>query len=172
MKKSNKEQTLGRGSALEVSSMQMTPKKSGTIFADKSICHGCGICELVCSLSHSGACDPALSNIRLLRDPLAGEFLIETCRQCDFPGCYFSCPYGAIVIEPKTGARVIDGERCEGCGSCSKACPFNERGTIVKPDPEKGIYLKCDLCMGLGRGPLCVEACPLCALSHIPAAER
>ena len=79
---------------------------------------------------------------------------------------------GAIVIEPKTGARVIDDERCEGCGACATACPFNEGKNIIKSDPAKGTYFKCDLCSGLDRGPLCVEACPWGALKYVPAAER
>ena len=152
--------------------MQTTPQKSGVILSDATICHGCGICELVCSLSHSGACGPAQSRIHILRDPLAGEVTVETCRQCPYPGCYYACPFGAIDIDPKTGARVIDDDRCEGCGTCAKACPSNERGTMIRPDPEKGAYLKCDLCSGLGRGPLCVEACPWGALRYVPAAER
>jgi Fe-S-cluster-containing hydrogenase component 2 len=172
LKRSNKKQNLAKGPARGVSRMQATPKRSGAILADTSICHGCGICELVCSLSHSGACGPAQSSIHLFRDPLAGEYLLTTCRQCDFPSCYFTCPMGAIVIEPKTGARVIDDERCEGCGACAKACPFNERENVIKPDLARGAYFKCDLCSGLGRAPLCVEACPWGALRYIPANER
>jgi len=156
---------------LESLEMNAVPR-SGVVIADKSICHGCGICELACSLSHKGACGPALSSIGVLRDPLAGDFFPETCKQCQFPSCYYTCPVEAIVIEPKTGARVIDGEKCKGCGACAKACPYNELETIIRRDSERGIYFKCDLCTGLNREPICVEACPWKALSYVPANER
>ena len=143
------------------------PQISNFILTDIKLCHGCGICELVCSLSHNGACGPSLSCIHLFRYPFTGEFFLESCRQCQFPACYFSCPVGAIVIEPKTGARIINSDKCVSCGTCARSCPLNERGTIIRHDPMRGIYFKCDLCSSLNHDPLCVEACPWQALSYV-----
>ena len=152
--------------------MQNAPRKSGLILVDKTICHGCGICELACSLSHSGACGPAFSRIHVLRDPLAGEFVPETCKQCQFPSCYFSCPVGAIAIEPKTGARFIEAEKCKGCGLCARTCLFNENGNMIKLDSTTGKYFKCDLCSSLGQEPICVRACPWGVLNYLSITKR
>jgi carbon-monoxide dehydrogenase iron sulfur subunit len=146
--------------------------RSGVIVGDATICHGCGICELVCSLSHDGVCSPYLSRISLIRDPLAGAFHQETCRQCDHPECYYRCPTRAIYVEPKTGARVINAALCSGCGLCAQACPFNGHGLIIKVNSATNQYIKCDLCASVGTSPQCVAACPWGALQYVTAAER
>ncbi len=145
---------------------------SGVIVGDPTICHSCGICELVCSLTHDGACSPSRSRIRIVRDPLAGETKQVTCRQCTHPECYYSCPVNAIAVEAATGARVIDVTRCIGCGLCAKACPFNRRGLILTLDAETNTYVKCDLCTVVGTPPQCVAACPWGALTYITRVER
>ena len=145
--------------------------KSGVILCNPEACHGCGICELVCSLSHDGVCGPSVSRITLIREPLAGEFHQATCKQCHHPECYYNCPVEAVQIEPKTGARIIDAELCTGCGTCAKACPFNEQGSIVKQNPDTGKWLKCDLCV-IQNGPQCVSACPWGALRYVSQEER
>jgi len=146
--------------------------RSGVIAADAKLCHGCGICELACSLYHDGVCSPSISRMRLRRQPLEGEFLLETCRQCDHPECYFACPTGAVVIEPKTGARTVRGEDCTGCRVCYELCPFNGDGAVIRLSPLGNVYLKCDLCYDRAEGPVCVEACPWKALSYVPAEAR
>lgn len=146
--------------------------RSGVIACDSAICHGCGICELVCSLTHDGVCGPSLSRISVLRNPLLGEFKQETCRQCNHPECYYSCPVTAIHADSKTGARTIDRDLCIGCGVCAKACPFNDRNHVVKHNPNTGKYVKCDLCAPLGTDPQCVTACPWGALKYVPTLKR
>ena len=143
------------------------PPSSGMLAVDLERCHQCGICELFCSLYHEGVCSPAFSRISLLRNPFTGDGLVETCRQCAYPDCYFVCPVGAIIIDEKTGARVIVEEDCIACGKCAQACPFNNNKTIIKYDKEKEIYFKCHLCYGRETGPICVEACPWNALKFI-----
>ncbi len=146
--------------------------RSGVVACNSAICHGCGICELVCSLAHDGACGPSLSRISVLRSPLQGEFNQETCRQCNHPECYYSCPVGAIQADSKTGARTIEKNLCIGCGTCAKVCPFNGKNHVVKHNPSTGRYVKCDLCAPLGTNPQCVAACPWGALKYVPASER
>lgn len=148
------------------------PITSGVIVSDPTICHSCGICELVCSLTHHGVCSPARSRIRIVRDPLAGESNQVTCRQCKHPECYYSCPVDAIAVEAATGARVVDGTRCIGCGVCAEACPFNRQGLILTFDTETNTYIKCDLCTTVGTPPQCVAACPWGALTYVTRVER
>jgi Fe-S-cluster-containing hydrogenase component 2 len=152
--------------------MKPVPIKSGVIVTHEDVCHGCGICELVCSLSHNGVCGPSLSRINLLRDPLTGEFLLKTCKQCNYPDCYFSCSVEAIYLDESTGARVIDLEKCVNCGVCANSCPYNEEGDIIKIHTNQDHYIKCDLCSSLEREPICVEACPWGALTYLPKERR
>lgn len=79
-----------------------------------------------------------------------------------------------MYIDPKTGARVIDENKCTGCGACVAACPLMPEKTIVIYKEVKGrrIYLKCDLCKDRAEGPVCVSACPSMALTYVPVKER
>jgi Fe-S-cluster-containing dehydrogenase component len=98
------------------------------------------------------------------RDFFRADYIPETCTQCEYPACYYVCPVrGALIIDEKTGARVIMEDVCIGCGACSRACPYNARGKIIRYNPEKKKYFKCDLCSG---NPQCVEACRWMALKY------
>jgi len=61
--------------------------------ADK--CTGCRTCQLICSLSHDGECNTALSRILLYSEDLRmrAEFT-PGCDEC--ARCARFCPYGAI----------------------------------------------------------------------------
>jgi Fe-S-cluster-containing hydrogenase component 2 len=74
-------------------------------------------------------------------------------------------------IDEATGAKLIVVERCTGCGECARACPFNKNSSIVKFDQSRGVYVKCDLCLGRDGGPICVEICQMGALRYIKAAR-
>jgi carbon-monoxide dehydrogenase iron sulfur subunit len=147
-------------------------QRSGVIVPNPAICQGCGICELACSLYHENECGRSTSRIHLRRNPLAGEFLLETCKQCAHPECYFSCPVNAISVDVNTGARVIVESDCKGCGICAKECPFNGENTIIRHEQKKNVYVKCDLCRGREGGPVCVEVCPSGALKYLTASQR
>jgi len=60
-----------------------------------------------------------------------------------------------MYVDTKTGARVIDEEKCIGCRRCVEACPFSE--SMIVYNPEKNVCEKCDLC---GGDPECVKQCP------------
>jgi len=79
-----------------------------------------------------------------------------------------ACPVEeAMVVDEKTGARVIVEDECIGCGNCFRACPFNVEGFIIKQRLKENVYVKCDLCYKRERGPACVEICPHTALGYI-----
>ena len=63
-------------------------------------------------------------------------------------------------MHPKTGARMVDVEKCIGCKMCQAACPWE----MMSFDPDSGKATKCFLCNGK---PKCVEACPAEALRYV-----
>jgi len=140
------------------------PNTKAWLITDPTLCVGCRTCEIVCSLSHDNVCQPALSRIHTTSDPFNTlaklEVMPNVCRQCNMADCYLACGYEALTLDPKTGARVIDPVKCEGCGECFNACPYD---MIVKNE-AKNIFSKCDLC---GGDPLCVQFCPAGAIKFI-----
>jgi Fe-S-cluster-containing dehydrogenase component len=81
------------------------------------------------------------------------------CQQCDDPKCLKACPTGALHVDDKSGARVIDQKVCIGCQTCLRACIFYSTSTSrIKYNAETKKCFKCDLC---GGDPECVKRCPL-----------
>ncbi len=135
---------------------------------DGAICSGCRCCELACSLFHEGQCNPFLARIHVTPKVFEGENNEVTfCRQCPDPACLHACPVeGALIVDERTGARIIDQSVCVGCGKCADACPLNTGGWVIRLHSEKKVYIKCDLCRERDEGPACVEACPWGALKY------
>ncbi|MCX6348606.1 MAG: 4Fe-4S dicluster domain-containing protein [Candidatus Aureabacteria bacterium] len=121
---------------------------------DAKKCTGCRICELVCSLHHSGAINPQKSRIRVYR--LEDRDAIETCRHCATPKCVPACPTGALAIANDQVVYVK--EKCDLCGACIAACPFP--GALRIFDGE---LLKCDFC---GGELLCAKYCMMGAVTE------
>lgn len=84
-------------------------------------------------------------------------FAPTTCHQCKDAACMNACPVKAISPDPNTGARVIDKEKCVGCGACHEACPWK----LPTVDPETKKSTKCINCGA------CVAGCPTGALSMV-----
>jgi len=59
---------------------------------------------------------------------------------------------GALATSPKTGAVLVNDEKCTACGVCIKACP----GAVPHLHPVKKTVLICDLCDGQ---PQCAKIC-------------
>lgn len=132
-------------------------RKRKTVIANPDSCSGCRICQMICSITHEGVIDIERSRILVTSDPFRGSSTIIVCSQCHDAPCYFACPESAIEFDRTNGAVIIDEDRCNGCRSCVKACPFN---AILFSDEDHKAY-KCDLC---GGDPECVKWCPMNSL--------
>ncbi|MBI5302224.1 MAG: 4Fe-4S dicluster domain-containing protein [Chloroflexi bacterium] len=162
-------------------------ESSGVIFPDPTLCIGCLTCEVACSDAHRQVGMSTVSRIRIFNEPNVkldpeitknypgrGSFIQQPCLQCPDSPCLPVCPVNALLVEPKTGARVINEKTCIACGRCAEACPFPVRAetiatneltvgqkTRITYDPQKNVFTKCDLCYFREEGPACVQKCPI-----------
>ncbi len=133
----------------------------GVILADKSLCSGCRICEMVCAnFNSAGRNSPSLSRILLEKEYLRGEYQPKVCHQCADPPCLRACPVTALQVERQRGtyARIIDERACIGCQKCVEACQAHFRPARPRFDVQKHRSIKCHLCFG---EPQCVKYCPV-----------
>ena len=146
------------------------------LVANRAKCSGCQRCEVSCTLRNDGDAHPYMARLRVRQAVAFGEegptddflhgdglfglwgFAPETCKQCADPACVKNCPMKAISADPVTGARIIDEEKCIGCGICVQSCPWH----MPRVDEEKKKSTKCVSCGA------CVAGCPNSALRMIP----
>ena len=140
---------------------------------DGDACVRCGHCASACSDAHSD------QRSRLRRaGPIVGlsgvphAILSSSCEHCRLPACLPSCPTGAIA-RTKDGTVLLAEDLCTGCGSCVKACPWENlalaKRLVAAPSLSAEIAVKCDLCHGRSDGPACVSACPTAAIQRVDA---
>ncbi len=121
------------------------------IVRDYLRCSGCRRCEIACSLHHEGKIWPEASMIRVFM-LVPGVEVPHLCAQCqDYP-CVHACPVEALSVDEKTGAVLVDQEKCTSCGLCIDACP----GKVPHLHPTKRYAVICDLCRG---DPQCAKVC-------------
>lgn len=121
------------------------------IMRDYAKCSGCRKCEIACSLFHEKKVWPEASRVRVFM-LVPGAEVPHMCAQCEDYPCVKACPFDALSVNEKTGAVVVDKEKCTACGKCIDACP----GKVPHMHPAGKYVLICDLCDG---DPQCVKVC-------------
>ena len=143
------------------------PPSKGVLVCDEELCAGCRNCMFACSLSHLGQANLELARVQMnIYTQAEFEICAQTCQQCEDPACLKACPMGAITVDEKTGARIIQSEACIGCRACVRACPYEI--PRIRFDAKNKKCLKCDLC---GGDPECVKMCPTGALKLVYSEE-
>ncbi|QOS68130.1 4Fe-4S binding protein [Eggerthella guodeyinii] len=148
--------------------IRTTPTKM--IVTDRARCSGCQRCEMMCTLKNDGRVSQHTARVRVWQNYNWGanpdgpdgvykscEFTVEHCKQCAEAACMEYCPVHAIYASEDNGARMVDADRCIGCGMCASACPWN----MPRVDSESRVSTKCVSC---GR---CAEQCPNGAIKFI-----
>lgn len=132
------------------------------LIVDHEKCTGCRLCELVCSVKHTGASNPSRANIHVVKWEDEGFYLPIFCQHCEDAPCMAVCPKTAIFKDEELNRIAVDYNLCIGCKACVAACPF---GAMGFDDIEKKIN-KCDMCDG---EPLCVKFCDMKAIDYVEA---
>ena len=132
------------------------------LVVDHAKCTGCRLCELVCSVTHTGVNNPSRSRIHVIKWPMEGFELPMLCQQCEAAPCIAICPKTALSRDPVLGCVSLNYDLCIGCKMCVTACPFGGMGFDVTARQ----VIKCDLCDG---DPTCVRFCQPGALQFLPA---
>ena len=130
------------------------------ILVDQEKCTGCRLCELVCSVFHTGASNPGRSRIKVIKWEHEGIYLPTTCQNCEKPYCTEVCPTKACHRETEHQRVVIDKDLCIGCKTCIIACPFGAPFF----DTVERITVKCDYCDG---DPQCAAFCEVKAVAYV-----
>jgi carbon-monoxide dehydrogenase iron sulfur subunit len=111
------------------------------IKVNKEKCSGCQLCEMVCSLFHTGIINTEKSAIRIWRDDLETSMSTPiVCRQCK----EMKCLEGEEADEGHERKKFLWNK------ARAKRCPFH----AVNLFGENAYH--CDLC---GGNPRCVKVC-------------
>lgn len=136
---------------------------------DQNICVGCEACRVACQVSHD--LDESVNWRKVDKFTITDHgrkrdvFLSHACMHCENPACMKVCPMKCFT-KTVDGAVILNNEKCIGCKSCIKACPYG----AISTNPSTGKSEKCDLCadmLKMGELPACVQSCPVQALKVI-----
>ena len=140
------------------------------IYIREEYCMGCRLCEVHCIVQHSKVKDiikvyrgkyPKPAPRIIIEEKGHSSFALQ-CRHCEDAPCLEACITGAMHRDRKTGAVLLDEDKCVGCWMCIMVCPL---GVISRNVEGEKIASKCDLCINEDV-PVCVKNCPNEALVY------
>ncbi len=134
------------------------------LVTDPDRCTGCRLCEIVCSVKHTGVSNPARASIHIIKWDNEGFYLPMRCQHCQDAPCMAVCPKDAISLDAELDCVTINYDLCIGCKMCVSACPFGAMGF----DAQQKRVFKCDLCDG---DPQCVRFCDMKAIDYVEIAK-
>lgn len=157
---------------------------------DNQRCIGCWTCSMACKLENSLPKDVWWNRIiteggehyRTAGGTYPNDLKMQMypvhCMHCENPACTEVCPVGATWKDPETGIVHQDYDKCIGCQSCIKACPYQGVRTYIEGEPEfhydwavgdtrvmaplANTVEKCNFCdqkVAAGERPACVDIC-------------
>lgn len=129
------------------------------IVLEEEKCVGCHLCQLVCSTAWQRVFNPEKANLRIVEDGFPEKFTARICIQKEDGECIKVCPTGALYWDASKKIVAYDKDKCNSCGECVDACPYD----AIFTHPEIDGILKCDLCHG-AKVQQCVTYCPREAL--------
>lgn len=136
-------------------------------YFNQAKCMGCRTCQIACKDKNDleiGTIYRRVESYEVGEFPTAATYHVtRTCNHCSSPECVRVCPVGAMYVDTDDGTVQHDDEKCIGCESCVKSCPYG----VPQYRPDLKISGKCDACIGLranGESPACVASCPLRAI--------
>ena len=142
--------------------------QKGFIF-DLNKCTGCNACQIACSLENEVSLPLNWRQVITYNKPRHPDIpffhLSIACNHCIDPPCMKYCPALAYFKNERTGAVVIDPDKCIGCQYCSWVCPYD----APQYNPSKRLMEKCTLCdhrLEENLMPACVALCPTTALQY------
>lgn len=164
------------------------------VLVDTTICVGCRNCEWACKKAHDIPAGDLYdyedrSVMKKMRRPDIDALTVVNqydneknpslpidvkvqCMHCDHPACVSACIVGAMSKQ-ENGSVIWDTDKCIGCRYCMVACPFQvpsfEFHKALNP-----LIMKCDFCFERTKGgklPVCVEICPVEAITYGPRNE-
>lgn len=136
---------------------------------DLGRCTGCSACAVACRNENDVGVGLAWRSVFTFNEPRhAGIDVFHyslACNHCREPACLHGCPAAAYRKDPRTGAVLLDGDRCLGCRYCTWVCAYG----APQYSSETRVVEKCTFCshrLAEGLEPACVDACPVDALGY------
>jgi len=139
-----------------------------SFIVDVNKCTGCHACAMACQIANQLPTAVPWREVCTFNElHVPGVELMHlslACNHCADPPCMEQCPARAYHRDEKTGAVLIDADRCLGCGYCAWVCPYG----APRFDHNQGVMTKCTFCVDkkhAGGDPACTTSCPTGALA-------
>ena len=137
------------------------------ILVDLKRCIGCHTCTMACRMENNiqvgswigveTVGGPHADTAKGTYPNVSMYFVPKMCNHCRHPPCLPTCPTSAIH-KREDGIVLVDKQKCNGCGLCAKACPYE----IPRVNREAVVVEMCTLCshrIDKELEPFCVTCC-------------